>query len=93
VSDPVLGMLDLETLEREIAEGTIETVITALPDLYGRLVGKRIHGRFFLEEVVNDGMHVCNYLLACDMEMVPSPGAGSTDPAPRADRRIRPPSS
>ena len=78
MSDAVLGMLDLETLEREIAEGTIDTVITALPDLYGRLVGKRIHGRFFLEEVVSDGMHVCNYLLACDMEMDPTPGYAFT---------------
>jgi glutamine synthetase len=71
-------MLDLEGLEREIAEGTIDTVVTALPDLYGRLVGKRIHGRFFLEEVVNDGMHVCDYLLACDMEMDPTPGYAFT---------------
>jgi glutamine synthetase len=67
-------MLDLERLEREVAEGRIDTVITAFPDLYGRLVGKRIHGRFFLDEVVSHGMHVCDYLLACDMEMDPTPG-------------------
>jgi glutamine synthetase len=74
VSDAVSGMLLLEDLEREIAEGRIDTVITAFPDLYGRLIGKRIHGRFFLEEIVSDGMHVCDYLLACDMEMDPTPG-------------------
>ena len=34
--------LDLEGLRREVAAGEIETVVTAFPDLYGRLVGKRI---------------------------------------------------
>ncbi len=71
-------MLGFEDLEREIAEGRIDTVVTALPDLYGRLVGKRIHGRFFLDEVVPNGMHVCDYLLACDMEMDPTPGYAFT---------------
>ncbi len=68
------GRLDLETLRRKIEQGEIHTVITALPDLYGRLVGKRIHGRFFLDEVVSGGIHVCDYLFACDMEMDPTPG-------------------
>ena len=68
------GMLTREELEREVAEGRIDTVVTALPDLYGRLVGKRIHGPFFVEEVLSHGMHVCDYLLACDMEMDPTPG-------------------
>ncbi len=67
-------MLSLGDLERGITEGSLDTVITAVPDLYGRLVGKRIHGRFFLDEVVAHGMHVCDYLLACDMEMDPTPG-------------------
>jgi glutamine synthetase len=72
------GALDLAALEREMAEDRIETVITAFPDLYGRLVGKRINARFFLEEIVGGGMHVCDYLLACDMEMDPSPGYAYT---------------
>jgi glutamine synthetase len=67
-------MLDRSALEREIAEGRIETVVTALPDLYGRLVGKRIHAPYFLSEVLGHGMHVCDYLLACDVEMDPTPG-------------------
>lgn len=72
--DPSSGRLDLESLEREVAEGRIHTVVTALPDLFGRLVGKRITARFFLDEVAFTGMHVCDYLLACDMEMDPTPG-------------------
>ncbi len=68
------GRLTLAQLRAEVESGAIETVITALPDLYGRLVGKRITGHFFLDEVVTHGMHVCDYLLACDMEMDPTPG-------------------
>jgi glutamine synthetase len=71
-------MLDLRELERAVAAGEIETVVTAFPDLYGRLVGKRILGGFFLEEIARGGMHVCDYLLACDMEMDPTPGYAFT---------------
>jgi glutamine synthetase len=68
------GMLTLDELAQDVEEGAIDTVVTAFPDLYGRLVGKRITGRFFLEEVARHGMHACDYLLACDMEMDPTPG-------------------
>jgi glutamine synthetase len=68
------GRLGLEELRAEVESGGIDTVVTALPDLYGRLVGKRITGHFFLDEVAQHGMHVCDYLLACDMEMDPTPG-------------------
>ncbi len=33
------GMLTFEELKREIAAGTIDTVIAAMVDLQGRLVG------------------------------------------------------
>jgi glutamine synthetase len=72
------GMLDREGLLRGIQQGEIETVITALPDLYGRLIGKRITGSFFIDEVLDHGIHVCDYLLACDMEMDPTPGYAFT---------------
>src|SRR5215510_10517845 len=68
------GRLSRAELEESIHAGEIETVITVVPDLYGRLVGKRITGRFFLDETAEHGMHVCDYLLACDMEMDPTPG-------------------
>ncbi len=72
------GRLDLTDLEERVATGEIDTVITAIPDLYGRLVGKRNTGHFFLGEVARKGMHVCDYLLACDMEMDPTPGYAFT---------------
>ncbi len=75
---PLRGMLDRDALLRGVEQGEIETVVTALPDLYGRLIGKRITGAFFVDEVLDHGMHVCDYLLACDMEMDPTPGYAFT---------------
>jgi len=74
VAMAVLGMLDVPTLERMVREGEVQTVLTVFPDMYGRLLGKRIVAEFFLEEIIKHGMHACNYLLACDMEMDPVPG-------------------
>ena len=73
------GRLDLPSLTRAAADGSIHTVVTALPDLFGRLVGKRIHVRFFLDAIAAGGMHVCDYLLASDMEMDPTPGYAFTN--------------
>ncbi len=73
-SSPVRGMLHLETLKQMIHDDQIETVLTVFPDLYGRLMGKRVTGRYFLEHVLEHALHACDYLLACDMEMDPVPG-------------------
>ena len=35
------GRIDIDALKRLVADGDIETVIAAFPDMYGRLVGKR----------------------------------------------------
>ena len=72
------GRIDTETLKRLVADDEIDTVIAAFPDMYGRLVGKRIVGRFFVDEVIAHGLHACDYLLACDMEMDPVPGYAFT---------------
>src|SRR5437016_4196396 len=67
-------ILTPDQLRDLVAQGDVDTVLTVFPDLYGRLVGKRIVGRYFCDEVLGIGMHACNYLLACDMEMDPVPG-------------------
>jgi glutamine synthetase len=72
------GRIDIDTLKRMVADDEIDTVIAAFPDMYGRLVGKRIVGRFFVDEVIPHGLHACDYLLACDMEMDPVPGYAFT---------------
>ncbi len=68
------GMMQESELRDLVARGEIDTVVTVFPDLYGRLVGKRITGYFFCDDVIAHGMHCCDYLLACDMEMDPVPG-------------------
>ena len=44
------------------------------PDLQGRLVGKRVTAHYFRDHVDGDGVHMCNYLLAVDVDMTPVPG-------------------
>ncbi len=61
-------MIDLEGLESRIRDGSIDTVINAITDLQGRLMGKRVTGDFFLDHA-RHGAHVCTYLLGTDMEM------------------------
>jgi glutamine synthetase len=68
------GMLSLEELGAEAEDGTIDTIVTGFTDMQGRLVGKRIDVSYFLDEVVENGVEGCNYLLALDMEMDPVPG-------------------
>ncbi|HEY3052868.1 MAG TPA: glutamine synthetase family protein [Thermoanaerobaculia bacterium] len=72
------GRIDLETLKRMVADGDIETVIAVFPDMYGRLVGKRFTARYFVEDIADHGMHACDYLLACDIDMDPVPGYAFT---------------
>lgn len=65
----IKGMLTLDELKEKVATGEVETVLAVFPDLYGRLIGKRITGDFFLEQIALNGMHACDYLLTVDMEM------------------------
>jgi glutamine synthetase len=67
-------MLSVDDLRKEAGDGTIDTVVTAFTDMQGRLFGKRIQVEYFLDEVVEEGIEGCNYLLALDMEMDPIPG-------------------
>ncbi|HEY3202078.1 MAG TPA: glutamine synthetase family protein [Thermoanaerobaculia bacterium] len=69
-----MGRLTREELLDAIQQEAIETVLVAVPDWYGRLMGKRLTGRFFAESVAERGWHACDYLLANDMEMDPVPG-------------------
>jgi len=67
------GMLDLETLKGLVERGEIDTVVVAMVDMQGRLVGKRVSAPFFLDSVVEE-THGCDYLLTVDIEMEPVPG-------------------
>ena len=68
------GRLDQETLAAMIGDGTVDTVLVVFPDLQGRLMGKRVTGHFFLDDVLAEGVEACSYLLAVDIDMDPLPG-------------------
>jgi len=56
-------------LESLVAAGEVDTVIVAFADMQGRLTGKRVAARLFVEEVAAHGAECCNYLLAVDVDM------------------------
>ncbi|MFI7695854.1 glutamine synthetase family protein [Nonomuraea sp. NPDC049655] len=63
------GFLSVEELRGEVASGRIDTVLLAVADMQGRLQGKRLSARYFLDEVLHHGSEGCNYLLAVDVDM------------------------
>jgi glutamine synthetase len=68
--------LTVEALERAVSAGTVDTVVLALVDMEGRLVGKRLTARHFLDAAVPHGAESCEYLLATDVDMSPQQGYG-----------------
>ena len=46
----------MDELRAEVEAGAIDTVITAFTDMQGRLMGKREHAEFFLEESAVHGI-------------------------------------
>ena len=71
------GKLTLKDLKAAAAAGDIDTVLVALIDMQGRLMGKRFHVDFFLDSA-HEETHSCNYLLATDLEMFTVEGFKST---------------
>jgi glutamine synthetase len=61
--------MTLDELRDEVAAGRIDTVLLCMVDMQGRLQGKRLHARFFCDEIAEHGAEACNYLLAVDVEM------------------------
>ncbi len=91
MTEATKALLTLEVLRKEVAAGEIDTVVAAMVDMQGRLVGKRVTGRFFVDEVAQEGAHACSYLLACDVDMEPLPGYQLTSWATGYhDVRLRP---
>ena len=61
--------LTLESLRQKIETDQIDTVVLAFTDMQGRLQGKRLHARYFLDVALEAGTEGCNYLLAVDIDM------------------------
>ncbi len=68
------GLLSVQELESKVSAGDIDTVILAFTDIQGRLVGKRMSARLFVEDAIKHGAECCNYLLAVDVENNTVPG-------------------
>ncbi|MEQ8604754.1 MAG: glutamine synthetase family protein [Marivibrio sp.] len=62
------GNMTFDNLTAEAAAGTIDTVLVALVDMQGRLMGKRMQVEYFIESAWEE-THSCNYLLATDLAM------------------------
>ena len=60
---------NLVALRAMVRDGRVDTLIVALTDMQGRLMGKRVQAQAFLEGVIDHGAHFCTYLLGTDMEM------------------------
>jgi glutamine synthetase len=63
----------IDTLRNAVTGGEIDTVIVAMVDMAGQLVGKRFQAEYFLDSA-HEETHGCNYLLANDIDMEPVPG-------------------
>ncbi len=61
--------MELATLKELVAKGEVDTVVLGICDMQGRLMGKRLTARHFVEEVAENGAEGCNYLLAVDVDM------------------------
>lgn len=75
---PEDGMLTPAELREAVAAREIDTVIVAFTDMQGRLVGKRVSARLFLEETIKHGAECCNYLLTVDVDVNPIDGYALT---------------
>jgi glutamine synthetase len=62
-------VLSVEDLRRQVEHGDVDTVLVAITDMQGRLQGKRLHARNFLDVVLEHATEACNYLLAVDVDM------------------------
>ena len=70
----LLAAMTLEELRDLVKRGEIDTVLLAITDMQGRLMGKRLVAHHFVDEVAEHGAEGCNYLLAVDVDMTPVEG-------------------
>lgn len=68
------GTLTMQQLRAAAASGEIHTVVLAMVDMQGRLMGKRLTARHFLDEVVKHNAEGCSYLLTVDVDINPVQG-------------------
>lgn len=65
--------MSADDLALMVKEGHIDTVLVCMTDMQGRLIGKRLTGRYFVKSAMGPS-DFCEYLLATDLEMALVPG-------------------
>ncbi|MDT7550044.1 MAG: glutamine synthetase [Actinomycetota bacterium] len=63
------AVMAVEELRRQVESGEVDTVLVGITDMQGRLQGKRLHAKYFLDVVLEHATEGCNYLLAVDVDM------------------------
>ncbi|MFD1695416.1 glutamine synthetase family protein [Roseibium aestuarii] len=71
------GTFTFDALKQAVSSGQIDTVLTCIVDMQGRLMGKRFHAQHFIDSGYKE-THGCNYLLATDLEMATVQGYAAT---------------
>ncbi|MAM89722.1 glutamine synthetase family protein [Allohahella sp. A8] len=69
--------LSFKELTKLVEDGSIDTVVAAIPDMQGRLMGKRFQAQYFVDTAWEES-HCCKYLVATDLEMTPVENYKST---------------
>ncbi|CAM3872649.1 glutamine synthetase family protein [Alicyclobacillus pomorum] len=69
MKEALVGPISREQLQTAMEVGDIDTVVVAICDMQGRLMGKRLTADFCLRGGLDHGTHFCQYLLGTDMEM------------------------
>ena len=64
-------------LKKAISNDEIDTVLVCVSDMQGRLNGKRVTGKAFIDYVYKE-THMCDYLYTVDMDMYTVPGYKSS---------------
>lgn len=83
--------LELAAYQQLVADGVVDTVICAVPDLHGRLMGKRLTPSGFAAlGLSGEGVAASSYLFASDIDMTPIDTVISGDANGWADFRMLP---
>ena len=70
----VSSPLSMAKFGQTMESGHVDTVLVVFTDMQGRLQGKRVHARYFVDEVMHHGIEGCDYLMAVDVDMNPVGG-------------------
>ena len=69
--------ISFNELKRKIKNNSIDTVLVCISDMHGRLAGKRVTSKAFVDYIYKE-THFCDYLYTVDLDMYTVPGYKSS---------------